>query len=252
MQNCTRQLAMQSCTLCLYVRCGTSLKSIWKIYRKIYRFMNYIYKSFLQFCLWYEILLNFTVYIINVQDCTCNSVNNLIILSHSHHKNDLPHFYVYFLYVTVAKSYELLSNRTVITITSCFLTVTTCRILLPDSYKILRWRLLLKFKLNSSRHLTTFFGPSFPSSTFYNVKITFRYICQNIHRKYFENKIINCVFYNLVPGLLAFLIGNKPWEWGRWFLVLIKVAWRILFYIIYFNPISHGLSVVLILLYLWW
>ena len=30
-------------------------KSIWKIYRKIYRFMNYIYKSLLQFCLWCEI-----------------------------------------------------------------------------------------------------------------------------------------------------------------------------------------------------
>ena len=47
-----------------------SLKSMRKIYRKIYRFMNYIYKGLHQFCLWCEILLKFLkVYIINVQDC---------------------------------------------------------------------------------------------------------------------------------------------------------------------------------------
>ena len=41
-----------------------------KIYRKIYRFMNYIYKVLLQFCLWCEIPLKLLkVYIINVQDC---------------------------------------------------------------------------------------------------------------------------------------------------------------------------------------
>ena len=35
--------------------------------------MNYIYKSFLQFCLWYEIRLKlYKVYIINVQDCSCD------------------------------------------------------------------------------------------------------------------------------------------------------------------------------------
>ena len=35
------------------------------------RFMNYIYKSFLQFCLWCEIPLKLLkVYIINVQDCS--------------------------------------------------------------------------------------------------------------------------------------------------------------------------------------
>ena len=33
MQNCPRQLAMQSCALCLYVSCGTSnqIKKIWSI-----------------------------------------------------------------------------------------------------------------------------------------------------------------------------------------------------------------------------
>ena len=47
-----------------------SLTSMRKIYRKIYRFMNYIYKSLLQFCLWCEIPLKLLkVYIINVQDC---------------------------------------------------------------------------------------------------------------------------------------------------------------------------------------
>ena len=47
-----------------------SLKSMRKIYRKIYSFMNYIYKSLLQFCLWCEILLKLLkVYVINVQDC---------------------------------------------------------------------------------------------------------------------------------------------------------------------------------------
>ena len=41
-----------------------------KIYRKIYRFMNYIYKSLLRFCLWREIPLKLLkVYTINVQDC---------------------------------------------------------------------------------------------------------------------------------------------------------------------------------------
>ena len=44
-----------------------SLKSM----RKIYRCMNYIYKSLLQFCLWCEIPLKLLkVYIINVQDCS--------------------------------------------------------------------------------------------------------------------------------------------------------------------------------------
>ena len=47
-----------------------SLKSMQKIYRKIYRFMNYIYKSLLQFYLWCEIPLKMLkVYIIIVQDC---------------------------------------------------------------------------------------------------------------------------------------------------------------------------------------
>ena len=47
-----------------------SLTSMRKIYRKIYRFMNYIYKSLLQFCLWCEIPLKLLkVYIINVQVC---------------------------------------------------------------------------------------------------------------------------------------------------------------------------------------
>ena len=47
-----------------------SLKSMRKIYRKIYRLMNYIYKSLLQFCLWCEIPLKLLkVYKINVQDC---------------------------------------------------------------------------------------------------------------------------------------------------------------------------------------